>query len=177
MAWSFSRKLSAVLVLAIHIVVIAAFLRASFQAETPPRRESEILMSLEQLPARPVKPVPSKRRGGVTGNAALPLPDFVNPAPSANALSLGLTLFGCNPENLRDLTREQQAKCMKLSGNAYAAASSGLPVYIKPKGPEWEGLRNSDLRARERNTADPCMAAKATGTECIHNIIYGKGLW
>ena len=51
----------------------------------------------------------------------------------------------------------------------------GLPLTIKPPGPE--GLRNSDIRARERNTADPCMAAKTTGTECIHEILYGKGLW
>ncbi len=53
----------------------------------------------------------------------------------------------------------------------------GLPVYIKPPGLAWERLRNSDLRARERNTAAPCMAAKATGTDCIHDVIFGKGLW
>jgi hypothetical protein len=53
----------------------------------------------------------------------------------------------------------------------------GLPKYVKLPGPEWEGLRNSDIRARERNTADPCLAAKATRTECIHEILFGKGLW
>lgn len=173
----FSRKLSAVLVLVIHAVVVAALLRMTFQAEAPPeRRETEMQVVFEQLPQKTV----TKSRGQSgrpAGPGSLPLPDFVNPNPSPQALSLGLTLFGCNPENLRDLTTEQQAKCAKLSGNAYTAVSSGLPVYIKPKGPEWEGLRNSDLRARERNTADPCMAAKATGTECIHNIIYAKGLW
>jgi hypothetical protein len=171
-----SRKLSAVLVLAIHAVVIAALLRATFQADAPERRQTEMQIVLDQLPQKTAPKSPA-HGGGPPSAVALPLPDFINPNPSPQALSLGLTLFGCNPENLRDLMPAQQARCAKLSGNAYTAVSSGLPVYIKPKGPEWEGLRNSDIRARERNTADPCMAAKATGTECIHEITHGKGLW
>jgi hypothetical protein len=173
----FSRKLSAVLVLAIHAVTIAALLRATFQSDTPPeQRQTEMQIILEQLPQKTVAKAPGQS-DRATGPGSLPLPDFVNPNPSPQALSLGLALFGCKPENLRDLTTEQQAKCAKWSGNAYTAVSSGLPVYIKPPGPEWEGLRNSDLRARERNTSDPCMAAKLTGTECVHEILYGKGLW
>ncbi len=174
-----SRKLSALLVLALHVVVVAALLRMTFEGEAPPRHETEMQVILPQLPEK--APARASQPGnGPVGTAALPLPDFVNPNPSPQALSLGQTLFGCSPENLRDLTPEQQAKCAKLSGNAYVAASSGLPVYVKPPGPEWEGLRNSDIAARERNTADPCAIAKMgkmATTECYHEITHGKGLW
>lgn len=180
MAWNLSRKLSAMLVLAIHAAVIAVLLRATFQSAAPPeRRETEMQIVLEQLPQKTATKS-SRPSGGLTGTAVLPLPDFINPNPSPQALSLGQTLFGCNPENLRDLTHEQLAKCAKLSGNAYTAVSSGLPVYVKPPGPEWEGLRNSDLRARERNTADPCAIAKMgkmATSECYHDIVHEKGLW
>lgn len=161
----------------LHLVIVAALLHAVV-VETWPK-EAEHETSLVLLPEQPQNAAPVKAHGGkAAGAVSAPVPVFVSPsAPSLQALSIGQALFGCRPENWRDLTPEQQDKCLKLARGRYVAMKDGLPIYIKPKGPEWEGLRNSDLRARERNTSDPCQAAKATGTECIHEVIYGKGLW
>jgi hypothetical protein len=166
-------------VVLLHVLFVAALLRAVVLDKQPEKSASALTMVLLPMLEQPQKAAPSKAHGGnAAGAVSAPLPQFVNPdAPSLQALSIGQALFGCAPENLRNLTREQQEKCLKLSANRYVAIRNGLPIYIKPKGPEWEGLRNSDLRARERNTSDPCQAAKATGTECIHEIIHGKGLW
>lgn len=175
------RLAGAVLVAALHIPVILGFLMTNLGPERPTAAIApEALVVLPPLPP-PLAKVTAPRQGPVQNGAAsatvssdLKLPFAM---PSASAPALGLPLFACAPENLKTLSREDRDKCLKLAGGRYVAMKDGLPVYIKPRGPEWEGLRNSDLRARERNTADPCMAAKATGTECIHNIIYGKGLW
>ncbi len=163
----------------LHGLIVAALLRAVVLQTLPQKSGSQTTLVLLPLPEQPQKAAAAKVHGGsAPGAISAPLPQFVSPHdPSPQALSIGEALFGCRPENLRDLTKEQQEKCLTFSNNRYMAMRDGLPLYIHPPGPAWEGLRNSDLRARERNTADPCMAAKATGTECIHDIVRGKGLW
>lgn len=146
----------------------------------PLRRPPSQTSAIVYLPILPetAKAAPQAQAGG-NGQGVLraPVPVFQTYTPPSGVISLGQALFVCRPENWRDLSEEQRADCTKRAGTVYAGMKDGLPIYIKPKGPEWEGLRNSDLRARERNTADPCMAAKQTGTECIHTVIHGKGLW
>lgn len=166
-------------VIALHIPVIGGLLWVNLAGstqrivETP--RETVLFLPLPAAKGSSAAPQQGREQRSLA-----PVP-FVSPnsyvSPQAAAPFLGKLMFGCRPENLSSLTREEQERCNKLNPNAFAAIKDGLPVYVKPKGPEWEGLRNSDIRARERNTADPCMAAKATGTECIHDLIYGKGLW
>jgi hypothetical protein len=171
--------LGATSALVLHGLIVIALLSAVVVEKLPKKSENETTLTLLPVPERAQKAAPVKAHGGAAAGAiSAPLPQFVSPdAPSLQALSLGEALFGCRPENLRDLTKEQQEKCAKLSHGRMVAMEDGLPIYIKPEGPEWEGLRNSDLRARERNTADPCLTAKLTGTECIHEILFGKGLW
>jgi len=176
-----SRLTGFVLVVGLHGLLIAGLLSmrlapaALWLAPAAPH-ETEMVLPLPPLPQKSTALVKGLERNGA-GSAVSP--DTASPyfSPSASAAALGAVLFGCTPDNLRNLTREQQEKCLKLAGGRYAMMKDGLPVSVKPPGPEWEGLRNSDLRARERNTADPCMAAKATGTECIHEILFGKTLW
>ena len=164
--------------LPLHVVIVAALLRAVVSEPSSPPRQTETTMVLLPVPEQPQKAAQVKAHGGAgPGAINTPVPVFQTPDFSQQALGIGEALFGCRPENLRELSREQQEKCLKLAGGRMVAMKDGLPIYIKPPGPEWEGLRNSDLRARERNTSDPCQAAKATGTECIHEVIYGKGLW
>ncbi|MDR3528319.1 MAG: hypothetical protein P4L57_13675 [Rhizomicrobium sp.] len=173
-----TRNSASVLVVLLHVLFVAALLRAVI-TDKPKTRDSETTLVLLPLLQQAQKAAPSKAHGGsAPGAVSAPLPSFVTPdSPSSQALSIGQALFGCRPENLREMTAEQQAKCLTLARGRYLAMKDGLPLYVKPPGPEWEGLRNSDLRARERNTSDPCQAAKATGTECIHEVIFGKGLW
>ena len=177
-----STKLTgAVLVVALHGLLIAGLLFMDMAPgvvrlieQTP--HETEMVLPLPPLPQKSTALVKGPERNGA---ASVVSPDTASPffPPPASAAALGEVLFGCTPDNLRNLTREQQEKCLKLAGGRYAMMRDGLPVIAKPPGPEWEGLRNSDLRARERGTSDPCMAAKATGTECIHEILFGKTLW
>jgi hypothetical protein len=171
------RLSSALLVVALHVPLIIGLITMNLAPGV--RRliaepKTEVVLPLPPLPQKSTAPVKGPERNG-SGSVVSPAtsPYFSLPASAA---ALGDMLFGCTPENLRNLSREQQEKCLKLSGGWYVALKEALPLYVKPPGPEWEGLRNSDIRARERNTADPCMAAKATGTECIHEVLFGKGL-
>jgi hypothetical protein len=176
------RLAGAVLVAGLHLPVIVALLTMNLAGDTRPfaiAPETMIVLPLVPKPARlPVQGPVRSGAAGVTVPSDLKLPFAVPPA--ANAPSLGLGLFACAPENLKNLSREDRDKCLKLAGGRYVAMKDGLPLYVKPPGPEWEGLRNSDIQARERNTADPCAIAKMgkmAGAECYHEVIYGKGLW
>lgn len=177
-----TRWAAAVLVVALHVPLVAGLLYVNL-AGGALRRATDAqppTALLQLLPPPPPQRVTAPAKGPPqNGSGAFVSPDTVSPlfSPPAAAPALGLALFGCAPENLKNLTRAQQEKCLKLAGERYVALKDGFAPSIKLPGPEWEGLRNSDLRARERNTADPCQAAKATGTECIHEVIYGKGLW
>jgi hypothetical protein len=164
-------------VIVLHGVIMIALLHAVIIERSEKKRETHGIVFLP-LPPLPEKAAPKTVAGGKgTGAITGPAPEFQAPVFAPQALGFGQAVFGCQPENWHNLDREQQEKCFKLAGNRYVGMKDGLPIYVKPKGPEWEGLRSGDLRARERNTADPCLAAKQTGTECIHDVIYGKGLW
>lgn len=176
------RLTGAALVAALHVPVVMGLLYVNLapgvrELLTATPHETMVALPPLPLPKASTAPVRGELRNGVaTVPSDLKLP-FATTAPSASAPALGLPLFACAPENLRNLSREEREKCLKLAHGGYLAMRDRLPVYVKPPGPEWEGLRNSDIRARERNTADPCMAAKATGTDCIHETLFGKGLW
>ncbi|GAA0550707.1 hypothetical protein GCM10008941_33330 [Rhizomicrobium palustre] len=159
-------------------MIVAALLNAVVITHWEKPTVSEAILEFPPQP-QPEKAAPKAASGAAAASGTFqgPAPIFQTPNFSPQALGLGQAVFGCQPEKWQDLSREQQEKCAKLSGGRFVAMKDGVPVDLKLKGPEWEGLRNSDLRARERNTSDPCQAAKATGTECIHDIIYGKGLW
>jgi hypothetical protein len=182
-AWS-PRLTGAVLVVALHVPVVLGLLIVDLAPgvrrliQEAPHETVMVLPPLPQ-PKTSTAPVKGELRNGaatVTVPSDLKLP-FATAIPPAAAPALGLPLFACAPENLRNLSREEREKCLKLAGGRYVAMKERLPVYVKPPGPEWEGLRNSDIGARERNTADPCMAAKGTRTDCIHELLFGKGLW
>lgn len=169
--------------MALHIPLIAGLLYTNLApgvvrlvAETP--HPTEMVLPLPPLPPKSTAPVKGPE---LSGAGSVVSPDSGSPffSSPASAGALGEALFRCTPENLRNLTREEQEKCLKLAGNRYAMMKEGLPLTVKPPGPEWEGLRNSDIAARQRNTADPCAIAKMSkmaGAECIHEVLYGKGL-
>jgi hypothetical protein len=175
------RLTGAALVAALHVPVILGLMYvnlASGVQRPSVEMPRETMVVLPPLPQPKTSTAPTQ--GELRNGAAIAVPgDLKLPfgAPPAAAPALGLPLFACAPENLRNLSRDEREKCLKLANGRYAAMKDGLPVYVKPPGREWEGLSNSDIRARERNTADPCLAAKATGTDCIHETLFGKGLW
>lgn len=167
-----SRVVIAAFVVVLHVLALAAWLSARWEVSSPPRHENVVEMILSPLPKHEIRK--AKPAKGPPGYEGLPLPDFRRAAPSPEALSLGQVVFGsCRPENLAGLPREEREKCERLTGQSYAAYLAA-PLRLPP--PDPAKLRNSDIAARERNTADPCLIAKQSGTECIHTIIYGKGL-
>lgn len=168
----------AVATVLLHVAIVAVLLSLRFGdnifVQSVHEPEHETILTLPPA-AVPAKPVPG--RSGPTSIITMPVPSFRNPNPSAEALALGTILYGCSLENRGQLTAKELSRCDRIATVDLSRLRDGLPKTVRLPGPAWEGLRNSDLRARERNTSDPCMAAKATGTECIHEILYGKGLW
>lgn len=169
------RAVSIAAVILLHLAIVAALLQAVVVTpfEKPLREEREIVLPLT-LPApahssqAPTKGV--EQRGLTVVPSAVPQNLFASPAPQA--AEIGAALFGCTPERMASLSREEREKCERQNGFTYTAFA-GLAMKLSPPP---EKLSNADIAARYRNTVDPCMAAKATGTECIHEIIYGKGL-
>lgn len=161
-------------VFVLHLAILAALLHAVMVEPLDRRRrmERETIVPL-MLPQRGQTSRASHKGAEQRGIAAFPnltAGPFALPSPQAE--SLGKTLFGCRPENLARLSGQEQEKCERLNGFGYKAFADA-PLKIPP---HVDKLSNADIDTRIRNTVDLCMAAKATGTECIDTIIFGKRL-
>jgi len=169
------RGVSIAAVILLHVVFVVALLRAFVMTApekvAPSEREVVLPLSLPMLGHASQAPNKGAERRGI----AVTIPDFSHSifvSPGAAGEKLGTALFGCTPEKMATLPREEREKCERQTGFNYSAFAS-LPMKLAPPP---EKFSNADIDARIRNTVDLCMAAKATGTECIDTIIYGKRL-
>lgn len=171
------RMTGALLVAGLHVLLVAGLLAINFaegiRRVAPPAEERIVMLNLPraQLPTKSTAAQKGAERRGETVIPSDLKGDYF--VPDGKAAALGMALFRCTPEHVKDLSPEEREKCARMGGFNLTAFMNA-PKHLDPPP---EKLRNSDIRARERNTADPCMAAKATGTDCIHEVLYGKGLW
>lgn len=173
-----NRLTGALLVAGLHILFVTGLLTMNFakgvlsaQPAAPP--VMEVILPHTPLPQRSTAPSQGAEQNGTS---FVPR-DFQSPfaAPSAAASALGTALFRCAPEHMGELSAEERLKCERMGGFSVTAFINA-PKYFAPKP---DKLSNSDIAARERNTADPCAIAKMSqmaGAECYHEIIYGKAL-
>jgi hypothetical protein len=98
--------------------------------------------------------------------------------PGAITLDFGMSLgeaLACGAGSFEYLTPQAQLRCRHTPWH-YAYDGYGnliLRTAEMPPPARDDRMRGTDARAAERNTADPCLAAKGTQTECIDKIIFG----
>ena len=167
--WRSPRLAGAALVAAIHLLFVA-FLLASLPAgmfALPSAREMFFVLR------PPPKPVRLPRQIVRSGTGHMPLPLFryapstaITIAPDAKN-GLSLSLFGCAPENLANLTPDQRAHC----GDTLSAASlrpefPGAPHDLSLDPGRWKQA----IRARNTPLRVPCTYV----TQTIVNGITGE---
>jgi hypothetical protein len=95
--------------------------------------------------------------------------------PRPDAIDLGLALgraLACGANSFEYLTPEGRAGCRHPPWNFTYARDGTIILDTQYKRPEPKPTP-AEVLAHERYTADPCLAAKAAGTECIDKIIFG----
>ena len=109
-----SRWGSAVLVLLLHLALLLALLRAVIAPINSPTKEQEtILRLMPQLKSEPAqKAAPPAMASPQLRIPVVPLvPPPLATAPAPDLSGFGRRLFGCAPENLSNLSREERANC------------------------------------------------------------------
>lgn len=168
------RLVSIAVVALLHVAIFAVLLRAIVvtPSERPNQVAPEMILSLlPPLPERTSRaPHQGVERRGVTAFPDVTRSPFVTATPQG--MGLGQAMFGCRPEDLATLPREEQEKCARQTGFGYKAFADA-PLKFPP---HVDKITPLEYEARVRNAVDRCMAAKITGTECIDEIIFGKRL-
>ena len=150
-------------------------MRARLPAEAP-----LLWLLLPKAPGAP-KIVPQhsqKELSSETPPMIYSLPITLPPSPNAITdfgLALGQAL-ACGANSFEYLSPQAQARCKRVPWH-YTYDRYGtivLDTQYKPREPEQHKTSGAEALAHERNTADPCLAAKAAGVECIDKIITGN---
>jgi len=122
----------------------------------------------------PVKPKNGQESGAIT--TVVP-PRLPKPQEEENnAIDLGLAIgrsLACGANSYEYLNTKQRAACLRQPWQFVYDPYGNVVLDARERPPEDEQVRPSDIQAHERNTADPCLIAKQTGTPCIDRIIFG----
>ena len=122
----------------------------------------------------PVKPKKSELSGAVT--TVVP-PRIPKPEEEENnAIDLGLAIgrsLACSANSYEWLNSRQRAACLRRPWQFAYDPYGNVVLDAAPRVVAAEKPRPSDIQAHERNTADPCLIAKQSGTDCIDKVIFG----
>lgn len=168
----------------LHVLMVAVLI-ASQYVPIPMVRVHKIeplQWLLLQAPAHPSQ-TPAKTRSQQPGYVN---PEVVPPIlrqqvqEENNAITdLGLALgrsLACGANSYEWLNPKMRAECRRRPWNFTYDRYGTIVLDARPR-PERqqaeEAPRPSDVQARDRNTADPCLIAKQSGTPCIDRTIFG----
>jgi hypothetical protein len=168
----------------LHVLMVAVLIASQYMAvpQVIQRKIEPLQWLLLQSPSRPSQtqaPVRSQSPGYVNPEIVprilRPQPDEENNAITDLGLALGRSL-ACGANNYEWLSPKMRAECQRRPWNFTYDRYGTIVLDAHPR-PErqqaQEAPRPSDVQARDRNTADPCLIAKQSGTPCIHGTIFG----
>jgi hypothetical protein len=151
---------SAVLVLLLHLALLLGLLRSlTTPIRSPTVKTPEmILRLLPQLKS------PSAKKAAPPATASPQLPSSVVPvvppplahAPAPDFSGFGKSLFGCAPETLGNLSREERSHC--ITGLARPDANTMTEPRSHVKDP---GRRAAEMAAKNRPGRVPCTYTTA----------------
>jgi hypothetical protein len=179
------RMLAAGAVGLLHVAIILALLRADWLPLSRPIRSEEPKLLWLLLPHAPgTQEVQHKKSERDLEHSApvtivLPItPPRPQPQPTESinpATALGQAL-ACGASSYEYLSPAARDKCKHMPWH-YKFDKFGNIVLDTQERPPEQAQRETGAEAQERimNTADPCLAAKVTGTPCMDQIINGGG--
>ena len=153
--WRSPRLAGAALVVAVHVLFVS-FLLTSLQLGTLPLTSAREMFLLFRTAPKPVRLPRQIVRSG-TGQKPLPLFRYA-PSTAITILpetknGLSLSLFGCAPENLANLTPDQRAHCGEALNSASLAADfPGAPHDLSLNPGRWKQA----MRERNMPVRVPC---------------------
>lgn len=179
------RTLAAVAVGLMHLAIIVVLLRTQWlpqprqiRAEQPPL----LWLLLPALPGNPV--IPHKHRAQAEQQAppaTIVLPITHPPPPQSTetfnpATALGEAL-ACGANSYEYLSPERRDRCKRMPWHYKFDRYGDIVLDVEARPEEEQQPKETGAEANQRmmNTADPCLAAKMTGTPCIEQTIYGNG--
>ncbi len=165
-----------------HVLFVILLIESEWFPGLQGRRPAEppiLWLLLPKTAGTPNKLLPHAQKGPeqeVPRFYSLPitLPPPVNAIDPALALGRALA---CGANSFEYLTPQGRAQCTLVPWH-YKFDRYGtivLDTQYKPPVPKEPKISGAEALARERNTADPCLAAKSAGTECVDKIIFGNG--
>ena len=171
------RSAASVAVLLLHVLIVLALLLAGRVNVVRLVLPVEMPIYLPALhpQARPEKLLPEEQRPTLPAPITLPpmfLPSMpTTPQTTGNpALALGRALK-CGAGSFEYLTSTEQRACMREPWQFKKDSNSVITLDV----PQTERpVSGAEAAEHTRQTADPCLAASATGSEfCIHKTIFG----
>jgi hypothetical protein len=151
---NWQRATGAALVLALHILLLLAALRAITPPGIVARAARELTFVLSPLRKPPPQTAIAPRTTPAPRALTLPLPAAPTPSiqPAAPDIkSLGQSLFGCALENLGNLSQEQRARCAGI------APSGGTAVAAPPSHVKDPELRAAEMDKKNTPMTVPCV--------------------
>ncbi|MDE2184569.1 MAG: hypothetical protein KGJ78_16235 [Alphaproteobacteria bacterium] len=165
----------------LHFVFLFVLIKSEWMPAKPKVHPQEALTWLElQPPAakrQAITPVNPRNTVPQWASPAIELPRILKKPEENNAIDLGLALgqsLACGANSFEYLTPAQRMACKHQPWHFVYDKDGYIVLDASPR-PEiaQERPRPSDVQAHERNTADPCLIAKQSGTECIDKMLFG----
>jgi hypothetical protein len=156
-------------VVLVHLLLIGLILSGLPKSMTAPRIAREMFLSLmpKPQPEPQKKLLPRDTAIRRTMRAPVYFPQIVSPrAPAATKLSI--PLFDCAPENLGNLSPEDQAKCAVTGITPPDGASVALRSHVRDP-----ARRAEELAARRAPARVSCTR---TETQVIQNVVQQHSL-
>ena len=180
------RGVAAFAVGVMHVAIVVALLRTQWLPQPRQIRAEEPPLLWLLLPALPGNPeVQHKHREQAEQHSApatVVLPITRPPPPPEQtetfnpATALGEAL-ACGANSYEYLPRDQRDRCKRMPWHYKFDKFGDIVLDVEARPPEEQQQKETGAEANQRimNTADPCLAAKVTGTPCIEQTIYGNG--
>ncbi len=166
----------------IHMVILAALLTAGKIAPpTPKAPPKEVLLLLPAIhphtetnrpPAESLPlPAPPPEPSTAITLPPRPVPQSTHP-PTDVMREIGKAL-SCGAGSFENLTQAQREACRRAPWH-FKKDARGVIVLDTTAPPPEEPTSGADAELHIQQTADPCLAAGNTHSECIHKTLFGR---
>ena len=163
----------------VHAILLLALLTAGKIGEIQKVAPKEFLLILPQIakqaePVKPVVPEVPLARPILEPSTAITLPPAPPAAHSKTDVmqEIGKEL-ACGAGSYENLSQAQREAC-KRSPWRFKKNAHGVIVLDTAPPPEVDITSGADAAERTQRTADPCLAAGNTHSECIHKTLFGR---
>jgi hypothetical protein len=154
-------------VVLVHLLLIGFILSGLPKSMSAPRKAREMFLLLMPKPEPQKKLLPRDTATRRTMRAPAYFPQIVSPrAPAATKLSI--PLFDCAPENLGNLSPQDQAKCAGRGITPPDGASVALRSHVRDPARRAEELAGRRAPAR--------VSCTRTETQVIQNVVQQHSL-